>query len=254
MKVSIITINYNNKAGLQKSLNSVVHQSSKNLEFIVIDGGSSDGSAEILKKESSKIDYWVSEKDNGIYHAMNKGILKANGEYLLFLNSGDFLVNAEIIESVIPLLHGSAVIYGNQLIDEALDTYPDRLTFGYFFNHGTLPHQAAFIRKELFNKYGLYNESLKICADTVFFMKVLCKYNETYKHINVPISQINLNGMSAQPQNWKVIQSEIQQAIKEDFSMFVEDYSKMKEINGMLTRSRMVKTLKQIGFLKQLKS
>ena len=88
MKYSIITVNYNNKEGLRNTIESVIHQTYRDFEFIVIDGGSTDGSAEVLKEYDSQITYWVSEKDKGIYNAMNKGIAKATGDYLNFMNSG----------------------------------------------------------------------------------------------------------------------------------------------------------------------
>ncbi len=84
MKLSIITINFNNAVGLKKTIESVVNQTSNDFEYIVIDGGSKDGSIDIIKKYDSKINYWISEPDNGIYHAMNKGILLAKGDYLEF--------------------------------------------------------------------------------------------------------------------------------------------------------------------------
>ena len=90
-KLSIITINYNNLEGLKRTVESVINQTSKEFEYIVIDGGSNDGSGAYIESKSEHIDYWVSEPDKGIYNAMNKGIAKASGEYLLFLNSGDHL-------------------------------------------------------------------------------------------------------------------------------------------------------------------
>ena len=89
MKLSIITINYNNREGLKKTINSVINQTFRDFEYILIDGGSEDGSKEIILQHEAQFSYWRSEKDHGIYNAMNKGILAAKGDYLLFLNSGD---------------------------------------------------------------------------------------------------------------------------------------------------------------------
>ncbi len=99
-KVSVITINYNNAQGLQKTIDSVISQTFKDYEFIIIDGGSTDESVDIIRKNSGKISYWVSEKDGGIYNAQNKGAKKASGEYCLFLNSGDFLMDSQTLEKV----------------------------------------------------------------------------------------------------------------------------------------------------------
>ena len=102
MKLSIITINYNNLAGLQKTMESVFSQTCKDFEYIVIDGASTDGSAEYIRAHADQLTYWVSEKDTGIYNAMNKGVRAAKGEYLLMLNSGDFLVDDRVIERILP--------------------------------------------------------------------------------------------------------------------------------------------------------
>ena len=96
-KLSIITINYNNQSGLQRTVESIVNQTWKEFEYIVIDGGSTDGSAAYLESQNKIFDYWVSEKDLGIYNAMNKGIKAATGHYLLFLNSGDELLNDKVL-------------------------------------------------------------------------------------------------------------------------------------------------------------
>ena len=98
MKYSIITVNYNNKDGLRKTIESVIHQTFRDFEFIVIDGGSTDGSAEVLKEYDAQIDYWVSEPDNGVYYAMNKGTRQAHGDYLNFMNSGDCLYDEKVLE------------------------------------------------------------------------------------------------------------------------------------------------------------
>ncbi|MFT4805390.1 MAG: glycosyltransferase involved in cell wall biosynthesis, partial [Psychroserpens sp.] len=105
MKLSIITINFNNAVGLKKTIESVVNQTSNDFEYIVIDGGSNDGSVDVIKEYEAKVSYWVSEVDKGIYHAMNKGILLAKGDYLEFLNSGDILVNETVIQKIIPELN-----------------------------------------------------------------------------------------------------------------------------------------------------
>ena len=111
MKLSIVTINLNNVAGLHETIISVLNQSSADLEYIIIDGGSTDGSAELIKEYSDRIYYWVSEPDSGIYNAMNKGIRKASGEYLLFLNSGDALASDNIVEEVFRADHNEEILY-----------------------------------------------------------------------------------------------------------------------------------------------
>ena len=112
MKLSIITINFNNCEGLQKTIESVVSQSFKDFEWIVIDGGSTDGSRELLEQYADHITYWVSELDKGVYNAMNKGIKVAKGEYVNFMNSGDVYASASILEDVFSTSHTADVLYG----------------------------------------------------------------------------------------------------------------------------------------------
>lgn len=113
MKLSIITINYDNKEGLLKTILSVVNQINHDYEYIIIDGGSNDGSVDIIKDYADKIDYWVSSKDKGIYNAMNKGIDVAKGEYCIFMNSGDTFYDSNTLKLCIPCLDGTDVLAGD---------------------------------------------------------------------------------------------------------------------------------------------
>ncbi len=137
-KISIITINFNDLVGLEKTFNSVVSQSNTDFEYIVIDGGSTDGSKEFLEQNSDKLAYWISEKDSGVYNAMNKGIKAAKGDYVMFLNSRDFLIDSTIIDKVVKDLDGStAIYYGNLIyslngVNTQLWSPPDTLSFTYF--------------------------------------------------------------------------------------------------------------------------
>ena len=136
--LSIITINYNNRLGLLKTMQSVVEQSYKNFEYLIIDGGSDDGSLEDILNYEHCLSFWCSEKDKGVYNAMNKGIVKATGEYLLFLNSGDFLLDNQTLSKIVPLLKDYSIIYGDLIFrsdtKDILQTYPDRLDINYLFS------------------------------------------------------------------------------------------------------------------------
>lgn len=199
IKLSIITINFNNKLGLQKTIESVINQTSKEFEFIVIDGNSIDGSKELISHNQSNFTYSVSESDTGIYQAMNKGILKASGEYLLFLNSGDCFNNKEVVSLLSNQLNDNDVISGDINICQdnkwKIVKSQDAITIDYFLSI-SLFHQATFIKKELFIKRGLYDESFKLCGDYEFFIRTLIKQNATYKHIPVLISDFYADGMS----------------------------------------------------------
>lgn len=178
MKYSIITVNYNNREGLRKTIESVIHQTFHDFEYIIIDGGSSDGSAEVLKEYDKDITYWVSEPDKGIYNAMNKGIAKATGDYLNFMNSGDCFYDNRVLEKINKLHIKEDMIVGRDYHYNALSNQgfasilPQRISMLTFYVQ-TLPHQSTFFRKELFNNCP-YDESLKIVADLKFYIQNLC--------------------------------------------------------------------------------
>lgn len=135
MKLSIITINYNNSIGLRKTIESVVSQTDNTFEYIIVDGGSSDGSVDIIKQYADKISQWVSERDGGIYNAMNKGVRMAHGEYIMFLNSGDILYDNNVIGHVLPKLKADICV-GNLVSDKGgRMTPPDEknLTMSFLF-------------------------------------------------------------------------------------------------------------------------
>jgi glycosyltransferase involved in cell wall biosynthesis len=210
MKLSIITINYNNAGGLKKTLDSILGQSEKSFEYIVIDGGSTDGSKNLLE-QSSSISWWISEKDKGIYDAMNKGIMKANGEYLLFINSGDKLYEADTVKKIFPELDGPSIVYGNMKIDDGRQLkdgfMPDNINLKQMMND-TLWHPVSFIKKELFDRYGLYKTNYKICGDYDFFFNVIIDKKVSLKHVNQFICVFDLSGISSKPENAALIREE----------------------------------------------
>jgi glycosyltransferase involved in cell wall biosynthesis len=199
-KLSIITINYNHLEGLKRTVQSVVRQTWQEYEYIVIDGGSTDGSKDFLESQTDKIDYWVSESDQGIYNAMNKGIKAARGEYLLFMNSGDVLVKdttilnicgEKLIEDIVAFdcyLEKDNIITGRR-------THIENPTLFYVFKNG-FKHQSTFIRRSLFEKVGHYNESYKIAGDYEFWIRSFLEPTTTSKSYGIPIAIFQLNGIS----------------------------------------------------------
>lgn len=202
MCLSIITINYNNCDGLKKTIDSVVSQTLKVFEWIVVDGGSTDGSKELIERYSSHFAYWVSEPDKGIYNAMNKGIKVAKGEYLLFLNSGDWLCNESIIQDFVDRSFMSDIVDGDiNFVFENITkraNAPDSVDFDFFY-HNTLWHPTAFIRKSLFDQYGLYDEHFRIISDWEFFLRTIVINGASYEHFNQVVSYFPVNGISANP-------------------------------------------------------
>ena len=178
-KVSIVTISYNNGLELEKTINSVINQNYSDCEFIVVDGGSQDGSLNILKQYDSHIDYWVSEPDKGIYNAMNKGIDHATGEWIFFLNSGDVFAANDVLKSVdfnvkdekIGAIFGKYKYYtryGELLTNHAL--YPFYKSNKKFRSMG-FSHQSVFVRTELAKMFH-YDESYRLCADYDMMMRI----------------------------------------------------------------------------------
>ena len=206
--LTIVTINYNNKEGLIKTINSVIAQTFTDVEYIIVDGDSTDGSKEVLEEYKAHIDFSSSEKDNGVYHAMNKGIAKATGEYILFLNSGDYLIAPETLQQVFSNNFSQDILYGDLETEQRKLIYPDSLDFFYFFKQ-SLGHPASFIKKKLFDKYGYYNEKNKIVSDWQFFLETIIMHKVTYKHINQAISFFDTTGMSTNPDNFSKLNKEM---------------------------------------------
>ncbi|WP_061206520.1 glycosyltransferase family 2 protein [Leptospira santarosai] len=212
-KISIITINLNNREGLRKTLESIRSQTYGNYELVIIDGGSTDGSFEDLKSNEDLIHRYVSEKDKGIYNAQNKGITLSKGEYLIFLNSGDILLQKSVLFEISKFLEQKTdLVYGDILIDLKNDgfserKYPDRL--GYFYwSIKSLCHQAVFIRKSLFEQYGYYDEEYRFAADFEFFHRFWFQKSIIIKHAPVFVTLYDFGGVSAQPKNRKQIAEE----------------------------------------------
>jgi len=187
MKYSIITVNYNNKEGLRRTIESVIHQTFRDFEYIVIDGGSTDGSADVLKEYDAQIDYWVSEPDGGIYQGMNKGIRKATGDYLNFMNSGDCFYANDILEKVsqynsdADFIVGRDYHYSEEKKMGHASIQPTRLSMITFFT-STLDHQSSFIKHELFDN-SPYREDMKLVSDWVFFLEKIVQEGKAVQFI-----------------------------------------------------------------------
>jgi glycosyltransferase involved in cell wall biosynthesis len=213
MRLSIITINLNNADGLRKTLESVKNQIFRDFEFIVVDGNSTDDSLIRIREFEGELNEqpanprrfrWISEADNGKYAAMNKGIRMAIGEYLLFLNSGDYLYTPEVLEEFF------ALNYDEDIVSGAVETFsafhkdrkvynnsnPEKLSLNTFLNV-SLNHQGTFIRRSLFTKFGLYSEDFSIVSDTEFFLKTICFGGVSYRIIYKVISCFNIDGISS---------------------------------------------------------
>jgi glycosyltransferase involved in cell wall biosynthesis len=208
---SIITVCYNEEQTIEKTCKSVSAQTSKKFEWIVIDGKSTDKTLSILKKYKKNMSNLLSEKDKGVYDAMNKGISKANGKYLLFLNGGDALVDKNVLENASNLIkedeEKSDIYYGDAIYDngEVVDFGHSKLN-KKFFKTKTISHQSTFINKNLFSKYGKYNLKYKIVADFDFWVKTIAINKVKTKHLPLIISIFDLAGIST---NYKLANKQI---------------------------------------------
>lgn len=229
MKYSVITINFNNCEGLRKTIKSVVAQTCKNFEYIVIDGGSTDCSVSVIKEYSERINYWVSEPDSGIYNAMNKGVAQAHGDYCIFMNSGDSFFNSKVLESFSNYNMQEDLVIGNLVSSRdgsILFAPPQREISLYYLYSGTIPHQSSFIRTRLLRLYP-YDENLRIVSDWKFFVEAVVMHNCSVRYINDYLALFDMEGISTtNPERmWK----EKEQVLSSMFpSRVLEDYKAMK--------------------------
>ncbi|XCF07738.1 glycosyltransferase family 2 protein [Tamlana crocina] len=254
-KISIITVNYNNLDGLQKTVESVKEQTYQKFEYIVIDGGSTDGSAEYIENNKAVFDYWVSETDTGVYHAMNKGIKAANGEYLLFLNSGDHFYDSKALGKAFDYLGFYDFIYCNQQVvglnKKYTKNYPKRLSFSYFLVDN-IPHQATFIKRSLLEEYNGFDEDLMIVSDWKLFLHAICRDNRTYKYLDVNLTTFYLGGMSSLLENKKLMEREKNEILQSNYSLFMNDLEDIKDLRRLvrnLKRSKKIKWLIKLGLI-----
>lgn len=238
VKLTIITINYNNNVGLIKTIESIINQTWFEFEFLIIDGGSTDESMETIRKYDKYISYWVSEKDKGVYDAMNKGIQLAKGTFVNFMNSGDYFYNNTILEEIhhkfknnIGILYGDSFYFNEDGYDR-IEKTPSKLSFSHFVNSG-INHQASFIKRDLFFKYFMYNLEYKICSDWEFFIYVLCKKNEPYEHLQKTICYYDFSGISAVPENLHIYYQEREIILEKHFPFFYEDF---RDYNNLVDR------------------
>jgi glycosyltransferase involved in cell wall biosynthesis len=234
MKLSIITINRNNAEGLEKTLRSVAAQSFREFEYIVIDGASTDGSVEVIKRYETQFAHlkWVSEPDKGIYNAMNKGIRMASGDYIQILNSADCLATDDVTEQMLVALEKAdypSILYGNmvkcfpdghRMVDKSFAGQEITMLGMYT---GTLNHDPAYIRRDLFEKYGLYDENLKIVSDWKWYLQAIVLGDEKPKYVDINVTLFDMTGISET--NEELNQTERKQVLKQSFpEAILKDY------------------------------
>lgn len=227
MRYSIITVNYNNKGGLEKTIKSVISQTFRDFEYIIIDGGSTDGSVDIIRKYADEITYWVSELDKGIYNAMNKGVMKAQGDYLNFMNSGDCFHDVNVLSEVLKKSNGESIITGRYADASTSSVYQviaPSITLLTLLKE-PFNHQATFYKRELFGNRQ-YDESLHIQADWKFNMQSIIMDNCSVKIVDTIVADYDFNGISIK--NSKLTQEERKKVLRELYPVrILMDYEKM---------------------------
>lgn len=242
IKLTIITINYNNASGLYKTIQSVFNQIYSDFEYVIIDGASTDGSQEVITQyfnfQNNISLAFISEQDNGIYHAMNKGIRLAKGEYIHFLNSGDWLVDDMVVENMIEqidVLKANNTIpdiyVGNKITIRAdgkiRKSRNDKMPItALTFYRGTIEHTSTYIRRDLFDKYGLYDESLRIVSDWKWYLQAVILHNAKVCFSNTFVSYFDNTGISStnldldKYERRKVLEELLPQAVLADYDRY----------------------------------
>ena len=263
--LSIITVNLDDKSGLSRTVESIKNQNFQDFEFIIIDGGSKDESLEVIKENESLIDYWVSEKDSGIYNAMNKGINKASGKYILFLNSGDYLLSKDALSIDFKtitqdIVYGHLTHNNNNVLNTS--AYKDNIDLGFFFE-STLPHGSTFIKRELFLNYGLYKTDYIIVSDWIFFLERIVIDSCSTLNLNKAVSVFTLGGISTRPENKELVKQERVRFLNTIMPSFAQTYiqstiirernSKQVEFKNKALQSSLIADIENLKRLKGLK-
>lgn len=233
-RLTIITINYNHLDGLRRTIDSIVNQTFCDYEWIVIDGGSTDGSKELLEQCQSHFAWWCSEPDKGVYNAMNKGLAHATGEYVNFMNAGDIFATPNILSEIFFQPHDADVLYGYMTL-ETIDGetfWPDMMKFKlkpYDFYGATLNHQSTFTKRDVFAKYGAFDESYRILADWRHFAQIIAIENVSTEFIPKKISIYEGGGLSITQR--ERVAAELKRIRHEVYPTFDDEtYSSLKDL------------------------
>lgn len=248
-KLTIITINRNNSERLEKTMHSVFSQTRQDIEYVVVDGASTDGSVEVIRRYAEpfgKRMKWVSEPDSGVYNAMNKGIRMATGEYLQFLNSGDYLATDDVTERILaeiecqdnpPMLYGNlykSYPNGQQVLAKGL--HGGQITLLKMYRY-TIHHNSTYIQRRLFEEYGFYDENLKIVSDWKWFLQVIVFGGIAPKYIDYPVDVYDMSGISST--NIELREQERHEVLKDLLpASILDDYERYSVAMEQFSRRR----------------
>ena len=252
MKLSIVTINYNNAEGLRRTLASVASQTYRGIEHIVVDGASADGSVNVIREydalnsssENPLVVSWSSEPDNGIYNAMNKGIKRASGDYIQILNSGDILASDDVVEKMLAALEVNGnpdFLYGNMVKKD----YSSGIVVGKSekvehslrqYYSGTMNHDCCYINRRLYEKYGFYDESLKIVSDWKWFLQAIGMGDVRPIYVDIDVTIFDASGISEtnmelrDRERRRVLEETLPSAVLNDYDCHAFDMEQMDRL------------------------
>lgn len=232
--ISIITVSFNAVSTIQKTIESVVAQTYPNIEYIVVDGASTDCTVELITGFSTEIDVVISEPDTGIYNAMNKGARLSKGDYMLFLNADDYLFSADSISLVVKRMCelGRADIYYGDVLNLDPETgkasvWQPRQVSAENLYRSTIPHPSSVISKTVFNELKGYDESMKISADHDFFVRAFVR-QKSFKYLDTLVSVFRLGGVSTTGKFNQLLNEERERSIRENFSTLQRGWLKAR--------------------------
>ena len=247
MKLSIITVNYNDAIGLERTIISVISQTFRDFEFIIIDGGSTDNSVDVIMKYEEHIDYWVSEHDGGIYPGMNKGLRKAKGEYVNFMNGGDCFYSPDVLTQIFSLEVDTDIITGTHVGSPHPNIGKDGITL-YTLCTGAVDHQASFIKRELALKHP-YDEKYKIVSDWKFFIEALILDNCSFYYTNIPVVDVDTHGISNtnislnNQERESVLKDLFPKRVLEDYELMTSIHPTILKIGTRITKSQSIRKI-----------
>ena len=243
MKVSIITIVYNNAACIESCIQSVLSQSYKNIEHIIIDGGSKDGTQKEIKPYIPQLGYYLSEKDKGLYNALNKGIKAATGDIIGILHSDDLFYSKNTIQQIADtfqqtqadLVYANGMYVNKEDITQVKRIYKAKNLKKRYLNFGWIPlHTTIYVKKEVFNKYGMYDESYRIASDYEISLRWFQEKNIKKQFLNNWVVKMRLGGKSTTAKLQKLKSTEDLKIIKKkklcgEFTLFCKILRKIPQ-------------------------
>lgn len=245
MKLSIITVNFNDAEGLERTIKSVISQSFHDYEFIIIDGGSTDDSVNVIKKYESHIDYWVSERDGGIYPGMNKGLRQAKGEYVNFMNGGDCYHSEDVLEKIFALETNADIITGTHAENGIRNVGEGGVTMLDLYKWA-IDHQASFIRREV-ALHRPYDEKYRIVSDWKFFIEALIFDNCSFYYTDMIVVDVDMKGISNtnstldMQERETVLREMFPERVLKDYQLLASIHPDLLEVAPRICQSQTIK-------------